>query len=77
MNLYIILFLFFKHLRHNNISKVLSYNLFLLGVEICIQLLNSRSTGADEGKVVLYLKNTFLMIGKDSNTLNFFFFLQF
>lgn len=36
-------------------------------------LLNSRSTGADDGKVVLYLKNNILKIGKESKLLKSFF----
>ena len=64
----------FKHRQHNNISKVLSLSLFLLGTKICELALNNLSTGADNGRVVLYLKKTFLTIGNVSKICNSFFF---
>jgi hypothetical protein len=41
---------------------------------ICGLLLNKRSTGAEEGSVVLYLKKKFFMIGNELRTLKSLFF---
>ncbi len=38
-------------------SKVVSDKRFLVGLKICPPVLNNRSTEADDGNAVLYLKN--------------------
>jgi hypothetical protein len=50
-------------LQHNNFSNVLSPRRSRPEVKTSTASLNSLSTGADEGRVVLYLINNFLITG--------------
>jgi len=51
-------------LKNNNFSKASSLKRLRLGTRICPAALNKRSTGADDGIVVLYFKNTLKTAGQ-------------
>ena len=60
---------FLLHFRRSNVSNIFSPKLHRLGTRIKFPELNMRSTGADDGRVVLYLRNIFLTMGNASSML--------
>lgn len=54
----------FKFLKNKSFSNVISDNRLRRGIVICCAILKRRSTGADDGKDVLYFIKTILTFGK-------------